>query len=70
MKLTLESKISELLDDEQGRQIVEKHLPGLSSHPMIAMARAMTLGQIVPFSGGQITEERLQAIAADLEKLS
>jgi hypothetical protein len=70
MKLTMESTLSELLGDEQGKEIVEKHLPGLSDHPMIGMAMGMTLNQIVPFSSGQITAEALEAIAADLEKLS
>ena len=69
MKLTVESKISELLGDERSKEVVEKHLPGLSAHPAIAMAGSMTLNQIIPFSGGQITPEAIQAIAADLENL-
>lgn len=70
MKLTIESKISELLDNEGSREIVEKHLPGLSTHPMIGMARGMTLNQIMPFSDGQVTPEVIEAISEDLENLA
>ncbi len=70
MKLSVESKIGELFDDARSKEIVEKHLPGLSDHPMIGMAMGMTLNQIIPFSGGQITPEAIEAIEADLAKLS
>jgi len=70
MALTVESKLSELLADSRSKEVVEKHLPGISTHPMLGMIQGMTLNQIMPLSGGQITPEAVQAIAADLEKLS
>ncbi len=69
MGLTVESKLSDLLGNQSSREIVEKHCPGLSSDPRIAMAMNMTLKQIVPFSGGKLTSEMIEAVSQDLAKL-
>jgi len=69
MGLTTESKLSELLADERSKKAVEKHLPGISTHPMLGMIQNMTLDQIMPLSQGQITPQAIQAISEDLAKL-
>jgi hypothetical protein len=69
MALTVESKLSELLADAQSKEVVEKHLPGISTHPMLGMIQGMTLNQIMPLSQGQITPQAIQAISEDLAKL-
>lgn len=69
MGLTIESKLSELLADARSKEAVEKHLPGISSHPMLGMIQGMTLDQIMPLSQGQITPQAIQAISEDLAKL-
>ncbi|MGO9021706.1 MAG: hypothetical protein ACLQVJ_25500 [Syntrophobacteraceae bacterium] len=69
MGLTIESKLSELLGNERSKEVVEKHLPGISTHPMLGMIQTMTLDQIMPLSQGQITPQAIQAISEDLTKL-
>jgi hypothetical protein len=69
MGLTIESKLSELLADARSKEVVEKHLPGISTHPMLGMIQSMTLDAIMPLSQGQITPQALQAISEDLGKL-
>jgi hypothetical protein len=69
MGLTVESKLSELLGNEHSRQIVEKHCPGLSADPRIKMAMNMTLRQIMPFSGGNLTAAMIEAVSEDLARL-
>lgn len=69
MALSIDSKIGELLADEQAKAILEKYLSGLSNHPQLAMAMGMSLRAVAPMSQGMVTEEILQAIEADLSKL-
>ncbi|MGO9016796.1 MAG: hypothetical protein ACLQVJ_00445 [Syntrophobacteraceae bacterium] len=69
MELTIESKISALLGNERSKEVVAKHCPGLQDDPRMNMAMNMTLSQIIPFSGGKITPQIIEAIAEDLAKL-
>ena len=69
MPLTTQSSIGELMDDEQARALLDEHLPGITSHPQIAMARSMTLSAIIPFSNGQLTEEKIAEFGKALEAL-
>ncbi|SPF38455.1 conserved hypothetical protein [Syntrophobacter sp. SbD1] len=69
MELTVESKISALLGDERSKEVVAKHCPGLTDDPRMSMAMNMTLSQIIPFSGGKLTPQIIEAIAEDLAKL-
>jgi hypothetical protein len=69
MSFSTDSKVGELLDHEATRAILEKHLPGLSRHPQINMARGMGLAQVAKFSGGLISDEALLNIGADLKTL-
>ena len=69
MAATIESTMSVLLADEGAKAILEKHCPGMTSDPRMAIAKGMTLKQIMPLSGGRVTESIIEAIAEDLAKL-
>ena len=69
MTFSIETDVGTLLDNEQTRPILEQHLPGLSTHPSIGMARGMPLVTVAQFSGGLITPELLAKVAEDLAKL-
>jgi hypothetical protein len=69
MALTIDSKIGDLLADPKAKAILEKHLPGISTNPQMAMAKGMTLKVIAPMSKGTITPDKIKAIEADLKKL-
>ncbi len=68
MALTIQSSLGELLDDEQARAILEKHIPGISNHPQIAMGRGFPLGMVANFSGGLITDDMVKdgAVVVDI----
>ena len=38
--------VGQLLDNPALKAVVEKHAPGLTSNPMIAMAKGMSISQI------------------------
>ena len=69
MSFSIESKLGDLLDNEQTKAILEKHLPGISTHPQIAMGKGFALSMVAKFSGGLITDELLQKVDADLKAL-
>ena len=69
MTFSIETDVGTLLDNELTRPILERHLPGLSTHPSIGMARGMPLVTVAQFSGGLITTELLDKVAEELAKL-
>ena len=62
--------LGSLLDDAGAKAVLVKHLPELVSNEQIQMARSMTLKQLQGFAGDALTDEKLAAIQADLDKLS
>jgi hypothetical protein len=69
MAFSTDSTLGEILDNEKGKAVLEKHMPGVSKDPRTAMGRGMTLKQIAAFMPGQITPALLQAIEEDLKKI-
>ena len=69
MALSIDSTLGDILGDEKGKAVLEKHMPGVSTHPQLAMAKGMTLKQIAGMSQGQITQATLDAINEDLGKI-
>jgi hypothetical protein len=67
--LSINSNLGDLLDNEASKAILEKHLPGISTHPQIEMGRSMPLKTVAGFSGGLISNEALEKVDADLKAL-
>ena len=70
MSFSIESKLSDLLDNETTKAILEKHMPGISTHPQIAMGRGFALSMVAKLSGGLITEDLLAKVNAELATLA
>lgn len=66
MSFSTQTKLGDLLDNEATKAVLEKHMPGISEHPQIAMGRGFALAMVANFSGGLITPEMLEAVDADL----
>jgi len=67
--LTINSKMGELLANPKGKAVLERHMPGISLNPQMAMAKGMSLKMLAPLSGGKITVAMLKAVDEDLQKL-
>ncbi len=67
--LSINSTLGDLLDNDASKDVLEKHLPGISTHPQIAMGRGFPLKVVASFSGGLITDEALDKVDADLKTL-
>lgn len=64
------STIGDLLDNAEASAIFEEHLPDVYNHPQLDMGLGMTLVQAQSFEPALITDEKLAAMEADLQKLS
>jgi beta-glucosidase len=65
-RLGLEDSIGKLRENAEAWAVIEKHLPGISDVPELEMALGFTLVQVAGFVPELITQEILDAIAAEL----
>lgn len=66
MTFTSNSTIRQLMNDERAKAVIEKHLPGASTHPQLSEAMYMTLGEVASYPQSGLTPAKLQAILSDL----
>jgi hypothetical protein len=70
-KLTVESTpIADLADKPETKAILDKDLPGLTAHPAFDQFKGMSLKALQPMSGGNLTDEQLAVVQADLDALA
>lgn len=63
------TKIGDLLKDPEAVAIFDKYAPGLTSHPMIGMAKGMKAEKAVKMAAGKIPQERLDKIVEEITAL-
>ncbi len=61
--------LGEMLEDPDVVAIMEKHAPGITSNPMLGMAKGMPAAQAVGMAGGMIGQDAVEAIKTDIEAL-
>jgi hypothetical protein len=69
MTFTLNSTLGELLDNPQARAVIDKQAPGVSTHPMVGMARGMSIGMIVSMPQAAqmgLTKEKAESLLAEI----
>lgn len=71
MAFTLDTTLGELLDHPQAKPILEQYAPGISNHPMVGMARGMSLNMLLALPQAAqmgITKEKAEAMLAEVNK--
>jgi hypothetical protein len=71
MAFTLDTTLGELLNDPQAKAVLDKQLPGISTNPMVAMAKGMSLNMILSMPQAAqlgLTKEKVNAILAEINK--
>ena len=58
-----------LLEDPDVVAIMEKHAPGITSNPMIGMAKGMPAAQAVGMAGGMIGADAVEAITSEVSAI-
>ncbi|WP_322013189.1 hypothetical protein [Paraburkholderia sp. J12] len=69
MSYSIDSTVRDLLESDSAKAVVEKHLPGIASHPLIGMALGMSLATAAKFSDGLVSQEVLEKVDTDLRAL-
>jgi hypothetical protein len=73
MKYTLDTTFGTLMDDPRAKAVLDKHLPGVTSNPMVAMARGMTINMILAMPQASqmgMTREKAEAILVEVNKVA
>ncbi|MEG3123469.1 hypothetical protein [Sphingomonas sp. GB1N7] len=65
-KFTLDTPIEAIVADPAGKAVIEKDLPGTTTHPMYDQFKAMSLNQVAPMAADKITPAVLAKVQADL----
>jgi hypothetical protein len=68
-RLSISTTLSDILDDEAGRAVLEKHLGEILALPQIKLAAGFSLKQIAQFVPDLLTPEKLDQIAGDLASI-
>jgi hypothetical protein len=61
--------IETIVANPAGKAVLDKDLPGLTTHEAYDQFKGMTLAQVAPMSQGAITPEALKTVQADLDKV-
>lgn len=72
MAVTLDTTLGDLLNLPQAKPILEKHLPGISTHPMVALAKGMSLKTILSMPQAAqfgLTKEKVESVLAEINKV-
>jgi predicted dehydrogenase len=64
-RLSIESRIEDLLASERGRATLERHLPGFANYPLLQMLQHIPLVELADYDTSTFTDEVLVSLAAD-----
>ena len=69
---TLDTTLGELLDDPQAKALLDKHVPGVSTNPMVTMAKGMSLNMVLSMPQAAqlgLTREKVEGFLAEANKM-
>jgi hypothetical protein len=69
MAYTLDTKVGDILKDTHAIEVLEKHAPGVSTNPMIGLAKGMTLKSLLAMPQAKqagITEDMVTKVLAEI----
>lgn len=65
-KFTLDTPIETIVADPAGKAVIEKDLPGTTTHPMYDQFKTMSLNQVAPMAADKMTPVLMAKVQADL----
>jgi hypothetical protein len=69
MPFTIHSKVRDVLADERAKAVIERHLPGATSHPQLHLGLDMSLQELTWYAESGLTMAKLTTFLEDLNKL-
>lgn len=61
--------VGEVLQNPQARALLQRELPMIMRHPMLPMANAIPLRDIINNAGGYVSQKKIQSILQQLQRL-
>jgi hypothetical protein len=71
MPYSLDSTVGEILKDTRAKEVMDKYAPGLSTNPMIGMAKNWTIKNILSMPQAKsagLTVEKVQEVLDEINK--
>ena len=59
----------EVLQNPQAKAMLQKELPMVMRHPMLPMANAIPLKDVIHYAGGYVSQRKMQNILDQLSRL-
>jgi hypothetical protein len=67
--MSLDTPIEQIVANPAGKAVLDKDLPGLTTHPAYDQFKSMSLKEVEPMSQGAITDAMLAKTGTDLAAL-
>lgn len=71
MAITLDTTLGEILNDPKAKAMLDQHLPGVSSNPLVGMVSGMSLNMILSMPQAAqlgLTKEKAEALLVEINK--
>lgn len=71
MEFTLDTTLGEILDDPTAKSVLDQYLPGVSTNPMVGMAKGMSLNTILSMPQAAqlgLTKEKAEEVLVEINK--
>jgi hypothetical protein len=71
MAFTLDSTLGQIIDDPQAKAVLEQYIPGVSTNPMLAMAKGMSLNMVLAMPQAAqygITKDKVEKVLVEINK--
>jgi hypothetical protein len=72
MAYTLDTTLGTLLEHPQAKVVLDKYLPGISTNPMVAMVKGMTINMILAMPQAAqlgLTKKKAEEVLAEINKV-
>jgi len=73
MAYTLDTTLGQLLDDPRAKPIIDRHLPGLATNPLLGMVKGVSLNMVLSMPQAAqfgLTKEKAEAMLAEINKIA
>lgn len=71
MAYTLDTTLGDLLKDPQAKVVMDQYVPGLSTNPLIEMAKPMSLNMVLAMPQAAqlgLTKDKAEALLVEINK--
>ncbi|MCG8483859.1 MAG: hypothetical protein MJA31_11160 [Clostridia bacterium] len=65
-KFSMDSTLQEVLEDKQGRAVLEKYFGNLLRHPLVNVFKRKKLSEIMAMAKGKVSDEQINVIRDEL----